>query len=605
MGLSVQEPGDFIVTLVEKAMAGPGRHTPYQLKNLKRDIETLRTRYRAEGLSFVTKTMPKLGKALDKALVSQRLEVPRGFKLDGHQNRPQFLKAYFSRVFDSSGVLLGDASAEDIRYLRQVLFCAYRLELPFSESQNAAVIAAFVETECEIQALDLGKAPAKAQRAITEASYLTEKIFARFDPKEILPKHGPGAVATGERGEEKMVFHRLYDSIHQVYPYYDYFVVGGARELLDRRDWYLGLDRLKTGDAKVVLVPKDSRGPRLISCEPLEYQWIQQGLGRKLMDHFEANWHTSGQINFRHQEVNRSLALSGSITGEWATIDLKDASDRVSLDLVRRVFERVPHVLRCLEACRTTATKLPDGSVLPLEKFAPMGSALCFPVESFIFWSVIVAAMTLRTRLPQRYVEQRVFVYGDDIVVPTSWAPSVISILESVGLRVNRDKCCTAGSFRESCGMDAFKGEDVTPVKVRKLWSGRRTDATAYAAYTEYANHFARNGWAEVASFIREKLIKAYGPVPYGTRKASYPCIEVPDAWEAMLENKRLFRSRWNRSLQRLEFRVKRLTTVRRPTSLDGWHRLTRNICCGSGNDPSVHVVPRATKIQLGWAASS
>lgn len=605
MGLPAQEPGDFIVTLVEKTMIGPGRQTPYQLKNLRRDIETLRSRCRAEGLSFVTKSLPALGRALDMALVSQRLTVPRGFKLDGTKNRPQFLKAYFSRVFDSEGVLLDGATASDIRYLRQVLFCAYRLELPFTESQNAATIAAFVGTERELEGFSLEQASPTTQRVVDAAAVLTEAVFDGFDPSDIQPKHGPGAVATGERGEEKWVFSRLYDSIHQVYPYYDYFVVGGARELSDRKDWYLGLSRLKTGAAKVVLVPKDSRGPRLISCEPLEYQWIQQGLGRKLMDHLETSPSTHGRINFRRQDINRSYAQAGSNTGEWATIDLKDASDRVSLELVRRVFSRVPRVLRALEACRTTATKLPDGSVVPLLKFAPMGSALCFPVESFCFWSVIVAAVAQRARLPRRYVERRVFVYGDDIIVPTSWAPLVISTLESVGLKVNRNKCCTAGRYRESCGMDAFKGEDVTPVKVRKLWTGRRTDATAYAAYSEYANHFARLGYAAAASFVREMLERTYGVMPYGTRYASYPCIEVPDAWEAFLYNRKLFRSRWNRSLQRLEFRVKRLRPVRRPTTLDGWQRLSRDIFHGTGTDPSVHEVPRTSKIRLGWAVSS
>jgi hypothetical protein len=601
-----EEPGGFIATLVEKAMIGPGRHTPHQLKHLQRDIAFLRKRIHSEGISFVTKTLPKLGKALDMALVSRRLEVPKEFKSLGNQNRPEFLQANFSRCFDSCGVLLEGAPPEDIQYLRQVLFCAYRLELPHTQSQNQSVIDGFIETERELEAAALETPNPKTLRVLEEAALRTAVIFRGFDPRDIYPRHGPGAVATGERHEDKWVFSRLYDDIHQVFPYYEYFVVGGARELADRRDWYLGLDRIISGQAKVVLVPKDSRGPRLISCEPLEYQWIQQGLGRKFMDHLESCWITKGYINFRNQEVNRGLALTGSDTREWATIDLKDASDRVSLELVRRVFAKVPDILRALEACRTTATKLPDGSVLPLKKFAPMGSALCFPVESFCFWSVIVATVTLRTRLPRRYVEQRVFVYGDDIVVPTSWAPVVISALEGVGLKVNLQKCCTAGDFRESCGMDAFKGVDVTPVKVRKLWTGRHTDANAYVAYAEYANHFSRKGYHDVASFIRGELSRVYGILPYGSPKASYPCIEVPSAWQALVMNDKLpLKSRWNRSLQRLEFRVNRIRPVRRPSKLEGWSRLTRNMMQGVGDEPSVYVVPRTTKIQLGWAGVS
>jgi len=605
MGLPFKSQDDFLVTLVEKVLTGSGQRTSHQLKHLRLDIDTVWSRYRAEGVSFVTKTMPKLGKALDMALVSRRLEVPREFKCLGHQNRPEFLQAYFSRCFDSRGVLLDSASVEDIRYLRQVLFCAYRVEFPLTDSQVGATISSFIETERELLENSSKETPPRLQEILDECSRQTALIFAGFDPADILPRHGPGSVATGERLEDKWEFSRLYDEIHQVYPYYDYFVVGGPRELLDRRGWYLGLTRLRTGVAKVVLVPKDSRGPRLISAEPLEYQWIQQGLGRKLMRHLETFPGTKGQINFTHQEINRQLALAGSITGEWATIDLKDASDRVSLALVRQVFSRSPDILRALEACRTTATKLPDGSLITLSKFAPMGSALCFPIESFCFWSVMVAALTLRTGLRRNYVERRVFVYGDDIVVPTSWAPFVISTLESVGMVVNRDKSCTSGSFRESCGMDAFRGEDVTPVKVRKMWTGRCTDGTAYSAYLSYVNHFHRNGFSVAASFLKEELERVYGYLPYGTRFSSYPCVEVPDAREASLLNRDHFKSRWNPSFQRLEFRVKRVIPLKRPTKLDGWQRLLRDIVSGSISDPSVHVVPRSTKIQLGWAAVS
>jgi hypothetical protein len=169
--------------------------------------------------------------------------------------------------------------------------------------------------------------------------------------------------------------------------------VGGGKEIIDRVQWYRGLERLPAGTAKVVLVPKDSRGPRLISAEPLEYQWIQQGVGRSIVAHLEAHHLTKGRVNFTHQEVNRRLAQESSATLELATLDLKDASDRVSLELVRRVFKNTPELVRALEAIRTDATLLPDGRVQSLKKFAPMGSAVCFPVEAFVFWAILTASI--------------------------------------------------------------------------------------------------------------------------------------------------------------------------------------------------------------------
>jgi hypothetical protein len=569
-------------------------------KNLARDVSTMEKRTRSEGLSFLTKTLPKLGKALDQGLLSSRLLIPREFG-NSHKDCgiPAFLQAYFRRVFDTQGVLLAEPSAEAVRHLRQVLFFAYKLELPYSEEQEASVVDAFIEAEKELE-LGADVYSAELQKVMRK---LTRDIFVSFNPKDIVPRHGPGAVATGEKLEEKWVFKRLYNAIHQVFPYYEYFVVGSSRELVDRRSWYKSLERLETGVAKVVLVPKDSRGPRLISCEPLEFQWIQQGLGRKLMEFFEHHSMTKGHINFTRQEINRSLALEGSILQNWATIDLKEASDRVSLELVRSVFQDCPDLLRALEACRTTATKLPSGEVLALKKFAPMGSALCFPVEAYVFWAILVAAMSLKLKLPLKTVGERIFVYGDDIIVPTDWAAQCTIALERLALKVNHSKCCVTGSFRESCGMDAFKGVDVTPTRMKKLWSASRNDGVALASYTSVANQMVAKGYAVTASILWERIQSVYGFIPYGTKQSSFPCYEVNDP--AVAEEMNLqcgVRVRFSDRYQRFEFRVKRIVSGKLDTVLDGWARLLKNVNSGAGDEPDVVVVPRSTKIRAGWS---
>jgi len=569
-------------------------------KNLRRDISTMENRTRTEGLSFLTKTLPKLGKALDQGLLSSRLLIPREFG-NSHKDRgiPAFLQAYFRRVFDTQGVLLAEPDAFAVKHLRQVLFFAYKLELPYSSEQEASVVDAFVQTEKE---LELGADPysAELQKLMVR---VTRDIFVDFEPKSIVPRHGPGAVATGEKLEEKWVFKRLYDSIHQVFPYYEYFIVGSARELIDRRDWYKSLERLETGVAKVVLVPKDSRGPRLISCEPLEFQWIQQGLGRKLMEFFEHHPMTKGHINFANQQTNRMLALESSTSQEWATIDLKEASDRVSLELVRNVFQDCPNLLKALEASRTSATLLPNGEVLSLKKFAPMGSALCFPVEAYLFWVIMVAAMQLKTKLPLKTVRERIFVYGDDLIVPTEWAPQCMRALERFALKVNRDKSCITGFFRESCGMDAFMGVDVTPTRLKKLWSTSPNDGIALASYTSVANQMTAKGYKYTASLLWEKIQDIYGFIPYGVKSSSFPCYEVNSPDEAEELNFLCgVRTRFSDHYQRFEFRVKRIVSGKLDTLLDGWARLLRDVNLGAGDEPDVVVVPRSTKIRAGWS---
>jgi len=567
--------------------------------SLVRDLEYLHTRVSNEGLAFLTKTLPLLGKAFDRALVSGIFNAPLGFKRSHWSaSIPAFLQAYFKMCFDTHGFLLDVAPIGAVRHIRQVLYFAYKLETPYSEDDNSRVIDEFVATDAGLAVSD----DPLALDILSLAKIITRKVFDGFDHKEIQPRHGPGAVATGEQLEEKWIFSRLYNAIHQVYPYYNYYIVGGVRELTDRLDWYRSLRRLESGCAKVVLVPKDSRGPRLISCEPLEYQWIQQGLGRKLAEYLEfVSTYTRHHINFTRQEINRGLAQTSSASQRFATLDLKDASDRVSLELVRRVFERTPELLRALEACRTTETKLPDGRVITLNKYAPMGSALCFPVEAYIFWVVVVSAVINGKNMPLENVGRRIFVYGDDIIVPVEWAALSIQGLEAVGLKVNIDKSCITGFFRESCGMDAYKGHPVTPLRLRTPWSNQIYDGSALLSYTALANEMASSGYTKVSDAIFEALENLYGKLPYGTSRASFPCRVVDSPLRAEALNMHRHRRRFNRNYQRVEYFLPSLSSRRKKSVLDGWPRALRDILMPPYGDPSFVVVPLSTKIKRGW----
>jgi hypothetical protein len=566
-------------------------------KSLQRDIETIQSRCCFEGLSFLTKTLPKLGKALDLALTSGQFTIPNEFECS-HRNRsiPAFMQEYFNCLFDDSGSLRDEADPLAVKHLRQVLFLAYKLELPYSKKVQAQVLDTFVSNDESLTPIS----DEETTQILNVASFITETVFKDFDPKDVVPRHGPGAVATGERLEDKWTFARLYSKIHRLYPYYEYFTVGWSRELLDRLDWYLSLARLDKGCAKVVLVPKDSRGPRLISSEPLEFQWIQQGLGRALMRHIESNWITKGRINFTHQETNQQLALNSSVDGLFATLDLKDASDRVSLDLVRKVFSRTPRLLDHLEACRSDATLLPDGRTVSLKKYAPMGSALCFPVEAFCFWVILVAAVSRHYKIQPPLVGKSIYVYGDDIIIPTAWVSLCIQTLTSCQLVVNKNKCCTQGFFRESCGVDAFKGVNVTPLRLRTLWSNRPSDGSAFAAYVSLANSLGRE-YSSLSDFIWKKLEQVHGVIPYGTTFSSFPCKIVPDAEIAEELNLRLFPHRVNRRYQRIEFNLKVLSSLKKRSKLDSWARLLRNLTSGFGDDPSDVVIPRSTRVKRGW----
>jgi hypothetical protein len=88
-----------------------------------------------------------------------------------------------------------------------------------------------------------------------------------------------------------------------------------------------------------------------------------------------------------------------------------------------------------------------------------MGSALCFPIESVAFFIAIVsirlasAGVRITPSTVRKYSE-RVYVYGDDLIVPADEAPAISSALPLFGFKVNAHKSFWSGNFRESCGMD-------------------------------------------------------------------------------------------------------------------------------------------------------
>jgi hypothetical protein len=335
----------------------------------------------------------------------------------------------------------------------------------------------------------------------------------------------------------------------------------------------------KESDAQVVLVPKDSRGPRVISCEPLENQWLQQGIMRKLVSWIERHPLTRNDIRFTDQEPNRMAAIAGSYHGQLATLDLKEASDRVSVWLVEQLFPEP--LLGALLATRSLATRLPDGEVLPLAKFAPMGSACCFPVLATCVWALLRAGSAGADG-------KTVFVYGDDVIVETAEAEHAIEQLETFGLHVNRDKSCTSGLFRESCGMDAYNGVNVTPVRFRTVWSSEPA-AGHYASWIAYANSLWHGGYRTSANYIADRMQAIYGPIPsldslpvnhryatpaYLQKKHAgdlgYPAFEFGNLGMLPL------RTKPSKDYQRLLQRVRVVVSPKSEEVQDGWASLLR-----------------------------
>lgn len=554
-----------------------------QSSHVARDARTVRRRVASEGVSFLTKTLPALGKALDRAISTSDgcMNYPGFTSRSGY---PDFLGWLFKRLFDHTGHALCDADPIVVKHVRQICYQWYKYELPYTQEQERTLEESFIATDATL--------PDKIPDCpiIMGSRALVARVVSGFVKEQIQPRHGPGAVATRERAWEKWRFKRLFIQIERIFPFAEWYIpclsyLAGYDELIGPKDpfaprtWLDNLEVLEHGTARAVFVPKDSRGPRLISCEPLEYQWIQQGIAAELIRCINECELTSGRVNFTHQSVNRNYALSGSRFGNWVTLDMKDASDRVSVKLVQALFANT-HVLDYLLCSRTSSTVLPSGRKVELRKFAPMGSALCFPVESLVFFALAVNVLVHHNGHSLSEACSRIKVYGDDIICSLEDYEAVCQYFPYVGLMFNPGKCCTGGGFRESCGMDAFRGENVTPVKFRTRWNRQRR-AESLASWIEYSNMLDLRGYYGAAMFVQHEIDSSWRELGLPTyAHTDKPCDHL--AWRrtcgSLPDINDSTRYRWNDKLQRREALRWQIEGVRETKSLRPWERLFANL---------------------------
>lgn len=635
---------DLLVQLLQDTASRCG----IRFSSFKRDIITLRSRSSSEGLGFFTRSLPSLGKALDRALSDDTHFVcPPAFEHGRHTVLPLFLGVLFEMIFTRDGdvitrwngvsepvplvtILEGNSVArqtEAVRAIRQISYLLYKLDGGCPKSADAAVISSFLETEqCLPSECDEIPHTRLVAQTLENARLLVWKALRGFDPHAIIPRHGPGAVSSGEKMWEKMNFSHYFPKLDEVYPYSDYFYFNFSH-LCDELESLEQMDTVHTSTAKVVLVPKDSRGPRLISMEPLELQWIQQGLQRSLIQMIESPaCLASGYVNFTTQEINRDLACMHSDIpdescperGSFITMDMKDASDRVSLWLIRKLFPE--HVYRCLKACRSERTELPDGHVVTLKKFAPMGSSVCFPVEALTFWAIGVGAILTRQRPNWMKLYKtdipEVYVYGDDIILRKEYYSLVTEAYTALHLKVNVDKCCTGRFFRESCGLDAFRLNDVTPVRIKPNIACGKLSPQQYLATVSYINSYKVRGYETTAQFLEDRIVRDHGPVLRSIRLHANQCAIYEPLWtkeqlEAYLRDR--FKIRWNRRLQRSEVLVPLVVSRSKSTGARGWSELHRLFsqqtsfggCEGDREklEPGCYTLPRSVKTRWSWVA--
>jgi len=404
------------------------------------DRKTVLGRYEHEGFSFLTITLPSFGKDFQKSLDQGYVDRSLFQGFSWRAGLPRFLGGFLDRVFDrSSGVLLDDPCVDAIRAVRQLSLQFSKVTFPCSEMREKAAIREYVECEMDVRRNDRVLSEAFLADFRRISSLLFRRLFSRVDfdvyhaENMLIPKHGPGSTADRLLGNQKYELAEWTERLEKILPSGEFLLPNWS--YLDQYD---AIDIREPGSerpVKVISVPKTMKAPRIIAVEPTAMQYAQQALLRSILKNLERDDFLSGLIGIRDQTPNQRMARDGSRDGSLATLDLSEASDRVSNQLVRAMLAPWPHLHEAVDACRSRKADVPGFGVLRLAKFASMGSALTFPIEAMVFATIVFIGIEreLRTPLTPRHLKMfrgEVRVYGDDIIVPVDVVQSSVERCE-------------------------------------------------------------------------------------------------------------------------------------------------------------------------------
>lgn len=306
-------------------------------------------------------------------------------------------------------------------------------------------------------------------------------------------------------------------------------------------------------------VPKDVFKVRGVGCEDLVLMFFQQAVALMFSKTFE-NTHIRNYINLHDQKRNGDHALIASLDGKSVTVDNKDASDNILARLAKAILPG--NIWKHVNATRSSNALLIDGSTVQMQKLSPMGSAVTFPVQSSIFlalsvlsymlhhvWYVeqqtgigtlhamegkfdlayaLTAIEKLDPAMMEAWLKDHVHsdyhsrstskymcpnIYGDDVIIDVRTYEIFVTLCEAVGFVINITKTHgNESAFRESCGVEAYKGYDVTAL-YWKCPSGKQRNISLLKSYIGLANRSHLYAYKSLRSHaLNQILYKEYGP---------------------------------------------------------------------------------------------
>lgn len=479
--------------------------------DVRRDIKTIISRYEHEGLSFLTLTLPKFcDDFFSYTEFSNDSTLFAGWRKRGCL--PAFLQGFTSQCSRTSpnGGIYYEA-------IRQIGFFFKKPKTKCSVRLEKKAIDNFVHTDTTLSSVG----ELDPSTVLTGRIIISSIFNVKIEVDDLIFHHGPGAVFEKSVNGNKKYFLKniLIPKRYKNTPFdFEHYYHSEEECNIDQVDPCYGEN--EECPVRIVMVPKTQSSPRVIAVEPTFNQFIQQGLKDYMVQKIESKELTRNIVNFTSQQINRDLALSNSIDRTLATIDLKDASDRVKNTHVISLFSANRDLNELLQLTRSTHALLPNGNLLELNKFASMGSAVCFPVEALVFFILVASFRLQKASLPPTYrniynVTRDVRVYGDDILAPASEIDELTRFLHERGVIVSQKKSFFKSFFRESCGCDAYGGRVITPTYLRQFpYVNSIRKAPEIVSLVSTGNQLLKKGFLRSFNNLKDNVEKITGPLP-------------------------------------------------------------------------------------------
>nr|UUW21139.1 MAG: RNA replicase beta chain [Sanya steitz-like virus 5] len=509
---------------------------------LKHHLEHVAKVTATRGPKLILVDLPRLGKKFDKGLSSGffKYEPEGDLKAMGGLLRP-----LISLTFRSNGELIEPTCPDIVRYTRTVLYLFKKVEIACPENivrryhhEFFTLDESLSNDQSGFQHCDLdwssddldvdytvqacagvrfsNSCPDRNGKGVLARLLSTmDRIrhfiipMREFEVYEVSGRHGPGAVSDLKNGEDKYLFPSWSRRLSSVFPPAVMMTHWGWAEFGIPDSW--GSPAI----SKLIAVPKTYDKPRLIASEPTANMWCQQAILKWIRRNMTDV--ASTMIDFSSQEPSRVMALHASqgdaLAIPLATIDLESASDRLLCSTVEKLFAPNPSLLLALMASRSVGirSEVVSKQTSVMCKYAPQGNATTFPVQSLTYATMALSSLIVSWGLDRGSITKELLldlgrhlrVFGDDIIIPVDAVMHFGILAKHMLLKVNVDKTHISGKFRESCGMDAYNGVNVTPLYLSSL-KPKPTSLSSLASWVAVSNNARIRGYTMMSEYLAD-----------------------------------------------------------------------------------------------------